>query len=162
MTKDVKVRFSDRQHEMVVAAADEHGSMSEAIRHAVEQVYGGDEPESSRRNAHLPKELQDAHQRLWDETGQHPILRISRSISVLSQHLGIDADTVKRDYLDQLQRANMITLIEGMKLIVKDPIDADLVDFSDLADETAEPETVDDAETRVYQDAEAVTDGGRP
>lgn len=111
-------------------AADQHGSKSEAVRHALRETYlNGSNDNPERQNSHLPDELQDAHERLWEETGEYPILRISRSISILAQYLGVDADTVKRDYLKQLERANMISLIEGMKLVVKDPIPAELTEY---------------------------------
>ncbi|OYR88663.1 hypothetical protein DJ71_04890 [Halorubrum sp. E3] len=92
-------------------AEEEHGSMAEALRHAVDTTYGTDEESSeaeSEADTELPVKAREGYHKLveWTEVGGR--LELDTAKSILASHLNIPKEGVEGRIIKPLVGANVL------------------------------------------------------
>ncbi|MFC5277867.1 hypothetical protein ACFPM1_03665 [Halorubrum rubrum] len=133
-------------------AEEEHGSLADAVRHAVATTYAGDDDtDTGREESGLPVKAKEGHRKLVEWTGHGGRIELGTAESILANHLNIQKDAVRKVVIQPLKREDVIALHQGVHHV--SIVVGKLQDGSISADTTAEPET----ETA----GEAVADGGK-
>ena len=151
-----KAEISDKERLAALEEAEEeHGSMAEALRHAVDTTYGADDGDAEPDRVDggdLPVKAREGYHKLveWAEVGGR--LELDTAKSILANHLNIPKESVESRIIKPLVGANVLWKdwsYENVWVVVGtldgEPLNAD-----------AAPETPEPAESN-----EAVaTDGG--
>src|SRR6056297_397539 len=102
-----KATISDAELlEALEAAEDEHGSMANAVRHAIESTYGDDEGELTR--------LMRAHMELIDTFGAGSRIGLETAESTLAQSMQIPKDEVRSTLLTPMTAEGWIAIHQGL------------------------------------------------
>ena len=154
MSDDVHatVRFRDESLvEALEEAEGEHGSRSEAIRHAVATAYGGGDEVEEDEDTGLPVKAKEGHRKLVEWTGRGGRIELDTAESILANHLNIQKGAVRKVVIQPLKREDVIALHQGIHnvSIVVGDIEGDDVEAGD--EPTADTESTS---------SEAATDGG--
>lgn len=137
MSKDIRARINDEElANQIEEAAEEHGSISEAVRHAISHTYGDtdettDEPETvvDRLNE---SSLRKAHRCLWSisrgrDGGRENVGHTSAdaAMSVLAQEFSVNKAAVKPMYLTALKSESVIDVDPGQSQTIIYVVDPD-------------------------------------
>jgi hypothetical protein len=115
MGRRVRSRINDDERlKALEAAAEEHGSEAEAIRHAIDVVYvdGDDEDNASTRHD-LPTDLSDAYGALVDRYGTDSRIGLESAKSVVAQATKTPADATEKTVLEPLRQRGYIGVHPG-------------------------------------------------
>ena len=150
MSDDVHatVRFRDESLvEALEEAEGEHGSRSEAIRHAVATAYGGSDDVEGDEDSGLPVKAKEGHRKLVEWTGRGGRIELDTAESILANHLNIQKEAVRKVVIQPLKRENVIALHQGIHHVS--------IVVGDLDGEEVKPR-----ESPASTSTEAATDGG--
>jgi len=117
MSDDVHATVRFRDEELVEAleeAEGEHGSRSEAIRHAVATAYGGDDGVETSAESGLPVKAKEGHGKLVEWTGRGGRIELQTAESILANHLNIQKEAVRKVVIQPLKREEVIALHQGI------------------------------------------------
>jgi len=95
-------------------AADEHGSRSEAVRHAIRSTYGADVDESGGESddVTIPDDLsataRAAYWHLREHVGTERLVELSSAKSLLANETNTPAEAVRSTIFEPLRRAGLI------------------------------------------------------
>ncbi|RLM53705.1 hypothetical protein DVK02_12730 [Halobellus sp. Atlit-31R] len=115
MGQRVRSRINDDDRlEALEAAADEHGSTAEAIRHAIDVAYcDADNNTEPSAEADLPRDLRDAYAALCDRYGTDSRIGLESAMSVVAQATKTPKDDTKRTVLEPLRQRGYIGVHPG-------------------------------------------------
>ncbi|ELZ41883.1 hypothetical protein [Halorubrum tebenquichense] len=146
-------------------AEEEHGSLAEALRHAVSTTYVDTESdETATPSDEIPAKARDAHRKLVEWAGIGGRLELDTAESVLANHLNIQKEAVRKVTLQPLKANNAVALHQGLHevTLVVGRLDGDDIEARDRPASTSSGDAVADggeARERLDELAEAV-DGG--
>ena len=137
MSKNIRARINDEElANQIDEAADEHGSISEAVRHAISETYGDtddtdDEPETVVDRLG-ESSLRKAHRNLWSiargrDGGREDMGHTSADAakSVLAQEFSVNKAAVKPMYLTPLKSESVIDVDPGQSQTIIYVVDPD-------------------------------------
>jgi len=105
-----KAEISDEDRLAALEAAEEeHGSMAEALRHAVDTTYAGDDGDEEPADAvDVPVKAREGYHKLveWAEVGGR--LELDTATSILANHLNIPKEGVEGRIIKPLVGANVL------------------------------------------------------
>ncbi|OYR55249.1 hypothetical protein [Halorubrum halodurans] len=132
-------------------AEEEHGSLADAVRHAVATTYAGDDDTGEvHEESGLPVKAREGHRKLVEWTGIGGRIELGTAESILANHLNIQKGAVRKVVIKPLKREEVIALHQGVHHV--SIVVGSLQDGPIDADTTSEPETT--------TSGEAVADGG--
>ena len=148
-------------------AEEEHGSMAEAVRHAIATAYVAEaEPEPGSDDA-LPVKARQGHRKLIEWTGVGGRIELDTAESILANHLNVQKEAVRKVVIYPLKQAEAIRIHQGIHSVsvVVGTLDGDLPEDTSAAATSSKEAVADGGETRERLDELAaagmgVSDGG--
>jgi len=107
----------ERILEALEAAEDEHGSLADAVRHAIAATYGDGPDTNSHDDTRLPVKAREAHEKLVELAGMGGRLELDTAESLLANHLNIAKEAVRRTVIRQLKSENAIAVHQGIHTV---------------------------------------------
>ncbi|WP_256289914.1 hypothetical protein [Halobellus inordinatus] len=152
--------------EALEAAEDEHGSMAEALRHALRTTYAGEDDADDDVSTGLPKAAREGYEALREHVNPGERLALDAAEGIIAQRVQLRKPTVRDTVIRKLHAAGWIDVEQGIHrvgIIVRSPVTAggghdDDRDAGDVLDETDDVD-VGEAEARLDELA-AATPGG--
>ena len=95
-------------------AENEHGSLADAVRHAITATYGEDTNDAGLNDTGLPVKAREAHGKLVELTGVGGRLELDTAEALLANYLNIAKEAVRRTVIHELKKANAIAVHQGI------------------------------------------------
>ncbi|GAA0507866.1 hypothetical protein SAMN04488066_101367 [Halorubrum aquaticum] len=95
-------------------AEEEHGSLADALRHAVATTYAGDDDVETVYDSGLPVKAEEGHRKLVEWTGVGGRIELGTAESILANHLNIQKEAVRKVVIQPLKREDVIALHQGI------------------------------------------------
>jgi hypothetical protein len=106
----VTVRISDPERaEKLLAAEEEHGSRSEAVRQAIDVAYG----EETGSSEGLSEAARKAHQKLIEFRGAGEKMSLDAAESIMAQRINLEANVVRKTVTKELVREGLLVVNIG-------------------------------------------------
>jgi len=133
--------------EALEEAEEEHGSLAEALRHAVSTTYVNTEGgEPATQSDEIPAKARDAHRKLVEWAGVGGRLELNTAESVLANHQNIQKAAVRKTVLQPLKANDAIALHQGLHevTLVVGRLDGDDVEAREPPASTSSEDAVAD------------------
>ena len=157
----VKADISDAELlEAIEDAEEEHGSLADAVRHAVATTYAGVDDVEESEGTGLPVKAKEGHRKLVEWTGHGGRLELDTAESILANHLNIQKEAVRKVVIQPLKREGVIALHQGIHhvSIVVGTIDDEPISVESDANATEGEVVTDGGEARERLDELAAAD----
>ena len=117
MTEKSRVAKATVRDERILQALEEaeneHGSLADAVRHAITATYGEDTDDGD-DDTGLPVKAREAHGKLVELAGVGGRLELDTAEALLANHLNIAKEAVRRTVIHELKKANAIAVHQGI------------------------------------------------
>ncbi|QKY16421.1 hypothetical protein [Halorubrum sp. CBA1229] len=106
-------------------AVEEHGSKSEAMRHALRTAFIGDESDSDRDSdevmsaalAGLPPTAQSGYKTLREATGDDQMVEVGAAKAMVASETNVPSDSVRSMVLSPLKKAGLIAVTPHIRAV---------------------------------------------
>ena len=106
----VTVRISDPERaEKLLAAEEEHGSRSEALRKAIDVAYG----EETGSSEGLSEAARKAHQKLIELRGAGEKISLDAAESIMAQRINLETDVIRNTVTKELVNEGLLVVSRG-------------------------------------------------
>ena len=143
------------------AAEDEHGSMAEALRHALRTTYAADTEAGDGVSTGLPKAAREGYAALREHANPGERLALDAAEGIIAQRIQLRKATVRSSVIRKLHAAGWIDVEQGIHevgIVVRDRAASDGgrdPDAFDLEADAGDAKDVADAEARLDELAAA-------
>ncbi|WP_256545383.1 hypothetical protein [Halobellus inordinatus] len=150
--------------EALEAAEDEHGSMAEAVRHAIRATYAADTDTDATTGTgtDLPTDLRDGYRALCKRYGRDSRIGLASAKSAIAEATKTPKEDTIRTVIEPLRQRGYLGVHTGrdhVAIIIPDRVASD--GGRDTGDRETGPDAEDvDEEFARLDSAEPVTDGG--
>ena len=106
-------------------AAEEHGSKSEAMRHAIRTTFIDDESDADRDSdevmsaalAGLPPTAQSGYKTLREATGDDQMVEVGAAKAMVASETNVPSDSVRSMVLSPLKKAGLIAVTPHIRAV---------------------------------------------
>ena len=135
-------------------AEEEHGSLADALRHAVATTYAAVDDVVASDETGLPVKAKEGHRKLVEWTGIGGRIELKTAESILANHLNIRKEAVRKVVIRPLKREDVIVLHQGIHhvSIVVGTLDDEPISVESDTDATEGEIAMDGGEAREQLD----------